>query len=452
MTEHEIAGIVPESIAEELGIEVGDRLIEINSKEIKDIFDYYFLVEDEYLELTILKPNNEEWVFEIEKDYSEDLGIKFQDDLMDKYKSCRNKCIFCFIDQMPKGMRNTLYFKDDDSRLSFLKGNYITLTNMKEEDIVRIIKYKMSPINISVHTTNEVLRVKMLKNKNAGKVLEYMQRLIDEGITLNGQIVLCKGVNDGDELVRTLHDLYKFVPTMQSVSVVPVGISKYRDGLHEMKPFTKEDAKEVIKTIEEVQNKAYEAHGTHFVHASDEFYILADEEVPHEDRYDDYLQFENGVGMLRLLINQFKEYTEKLEGDQALKKRISLATSKLPLPYIKESIALLNEKYPNVKVDVHEIINHFFGERITVSGLLTGGDIIKQLKGKDLGDYLILPNNLLKADTDILLDDLKIHDIEKALNVKIILAESDGKHLIHSILYGNEGLAPEAERTFRAYE
>ncbi|WP_105619582.1 DUF512 domain-containing protein [Vallitalea okinawensis] len=434
MTEHIITKVVKGSIAEELEIEAGDRLLSINGKEIKDVFDYYFFIEEEYIEVSFLKPNGEEWIFEIEKDYNEDLGIKFEADLMDNYKSCRNKCIFCFIDQMPKGMRKTLYFKDDDSRLSFLKGNYITLTNMKEDDIQRIIKYRMSPINVSVHTTNPELRKKMLNNKFAGQVLEYIQRLADAGITLNGQIVLCKGVNDGEELNRSIRELSDFIPHMQSVSVVPVGISKYREGLYNLEPFSKDDAIAVVDLIESWQKKISEETGKHFIHASDEFYILSERPIPEEERYDGYLQLENGVGMVRLFMDEFESSFKKLKSNTEISKKLTIATSLLPLSIINHCASQLKEKFPNVDLKVIGIKNKFFGDRITVSGLLTGSDIIEQLKGIDLGDELLLPSNLLKAEEEILLDDITVKEIEDELKTSVRIVETSGKDLIEAIL------------------
>lgn len=431
---HKIKQVNQGSIAEELGIESGDILVKINEKHIEDILDYYFLIEDEYIEVEILKENNESWILEIDKEYNEDLGIVFEDEFLSKYKSCSNKCIFCFIDQLPKGMRKTMYFKDDDSRLSFLRGNYITFTNMKDVDVDRIISYHMSPINISIHTTNPSLRIKMLKNKNAGKILEYLKKLYDAKIHMNGQIVLCKGINDGKELDRTISDLSKFLPLLQSVSVVPVGISNYREGLYHLEPFRDEDAKNVLEIIHKWQEKIKETYGKNFIHASDEFYIVANEKLPKEENYDGYLQFENGVGMMRLLIDEFYDILNNEELNSNISKEISLATAILPSAYIKKLLDDLKVKFPNININMYTIKNDFFGENITVSGLLTGGDIIKQLKGKDLGEYLILPSNLLKDDEAILLDDIKITDIENELKVKIRLSKSSGKDLIDCII------------------
>ena len=305
--EHVVKKVEKDSIAWEMEIEPGDVLLKINDEEIEDIFDYQYLIQDEYIEVLIKKQDGEEWLLEIDKDEQEDLGIEFENGLMDEYRSCHNKCIFCFIDQMPPGMRDTLYFKDDDSRLSFLQGNYVTLTNMSDKDVERIIKYHLAPINISFQTMNPELRCKMLHNRFAGEALKKVQLFYDAGIEMNGQIVLCKGVNDKHELEYSIEQLIQYHPYLQSVSVVPVGLSKYRDGLYPLEPFTKEDAKEVLETIHKWQNTMYEQYGTHFIHASDEWYLLAEEELPKEERYDGYLQLENGVGMLTLLKNEFAQ-------------------------------------------------------------------------------------------------------------------------------------------------
>ncbi|WP_334159589.1 DUF512 domain-containing protein, partial [Muricomes intestini] len=298
---HVVSLVQPGSIGDEMGIEPGDILLEINGHEILDVFDYHYYVDDENIVVLIEKPNGEQWELEIDKDEEEGLGLEFGQSLMDEYRSCRNKCMFCFIDQMPAGMRDTLYFKDDDSRLSFLQGNYITLTNMSDHDVERIVKYHLEPINISFQTTNPALRCKMLHNRFAGDALKKVDILYRGGIEMNGQIVLCKGVNDKEELERTIRDLTGYLPFLKSVSVVPVGLSKFRDGLYPLEPFTKEDAKEVLQLIGRWQDKIYEEYGIHFIHAGDEWYILAEEEVPEEGSYDGYLQLENGVGMLRLL-------------------------------------------------------------------------------------------------------------------------------------------------------
>ena len=430
---HIIKNVLPGSIAEELEISAGDKLLAINDQEIEDVFDYHFLANEEYLTVLIEKPDGEQWELEIEKEYEEDLGIEFEQGLMDEYRSCRNKCIFCFIDQMPKDMRETLYFKDDDSRLSFLQGNYVTLTNMSDHDIDRIVRYHLEPINVSFQTTNPELRCKMLHNRFAGEALKKVDRLYEGGITMNGQIVLCKGINDGEELERSIRDLMKYAPQLQSVSVVPVGLSKYRDGLYPLLPFTKEDAKEVLHIIHKWQKKAYEEFGIHFIHGGDEWYILAEEELPKEECYDGYLQLENGVGMLRLLTNEFEEGYERLNGDER-DREVSIATGFLAYPYIQRMADRIMEKYPKSKLHVYGIRNDFFGELITVSGLITGQDLIGQLKGKALGEKLLLPCNMLRIEEQDFLDDVTLQDVKDALQVPVDIVKSSGQDFIDAVL------------------
>lgn len=430
---HIIKCVEKGSIAEELGITSGDILISINDTRPKDIFDYEFLIHDCEITVIIRKPDGEEWELEIEKDFSEDLGIGFEEGLMDSYNSCRNKCMFCFIDQMPKGMRETLYFKDDDARLSYLQGNYITLTNLKDEDIDRIILYKLAPINISVHTTNKELRARMLKNRFAGDALEKIQKLYENGIEMNSQIVCCKGYNDGKELERTIKDLFDYMPYMLSLSIVPVGLTKFREGLAPLEKFEKDDAREVLDIIHKYQAQFLEQSGTRFVHASDEWYLIAELPIPDAEVYEGYGQIENGVGMIRSLIDEFEEYYDTLKGNDR-KKTVSIATGKLAAPTIKDLTSKLVQKFPNVKVHVYTIINDFFGPDITVAGLLTGQDIMKQLKGKELGEYLILPSALLRSGEEVLLDDYTLTDLEKTLGTKIRIVQSDGKSLIDTII------------------
>jgi putative radical SAM enzyme (TIGR03279 family) len=432
--EHIIDRIIPGSIAEELDIAPGDILCSVNGKEIGDVFDYHYLIHDEYLLVLIRKPDGEEWELEIEKDYDEDLGIEFENGLMDDYRSCSNKCIFCFIDQMPKGMRDTLYFKDDDSRLSFLQGNYVTLTNMSDHDLDRIIAYKLAPINISVQTTNPALRCMMLHNRFAGDALKKIDKLYQAGIEMNGQIVLCKGVNDGAELERSIRDLTKYLPYMESVSVVPVGLSKFREGLYPLEPFTKEDAIAVLDLIDRWQQVCMESHGTHFIHASDEWYLLAERELPPEEQYDGYLQLENGVGMLRLLNDEFHEALNDACKNNTVTDTephaISLATGLLAAPFIKKLAAEFMEHFPQYDIRVYPIRNDFFGERITVSGLLTGQDLVAQLTGQMLGERLLLPCNMFKSGEEILLDDMTRAELEKTLQVQVCIVKSSGQDLL----------------------
>ncbi|RGU90688.1 DUF512 domain-containing protein [Clostridium sp. AF15-17LB] len=431
--EHVIKEIVPGSIAQEMGIEPGDRLLSINDTIIEDVFDYHYCVNEEELVLLIEKPDGEEWELEIEKDYEEDLGIEFEQGLMDEYRSCRNKCMFCFIDQMPGGMRETLYFKDDDSRLSFLQGNYITLTNMNDHDIERIITYHLEPINISFHTTNPELRCKMLHNRFAGDALGKVDRLYEGGITMNGQIVLCKGINDGEELERSIRDMSRYLPHLQSVSVVPVGLTRYRDGLYPLEPFTKEDAREVLETIHRWQDRLYEEYGLHFIHAGDEWYVLAGQDMPEEERYDGYLQLENGVGMLRLLEDEFEAAYTELEGD-GQEREVSVATGYLAEPYIRKMAERLMEKYPGTTVHVYPIRNDFFGELITVSGLITGQDLMSQLKGKELGGRLLLPCNMFRSEEEVFLDDVTLDELKETLQVQADIVKSSGRDFIEAII------------------
>ncbi|MCI8949992.1 MAG: DUF512 domain-containing protein [Lachnospiraceae bacterium] len=441
---HKITAIEPGSIAEELELEPGDLVVTINGHEIEDIFDYEYYVDSPSMLMVVNKANGEEWELDIEHDY-EDLGITFENGLMSEYRSCSNQCIFCFIDQMPPGMRETLYFKDDDSRLSFLQGNYITLTNMKKKDIDRIIRFHLSPINISVHTTNPDLRCSMLHNRFAGQVLAMIDRLWEAKTPMNGQIVLCKGINDGEELERTIRDLTKYIPYMESVSVVPVGLTKFREGLFPLEPFTGEDARKVISQIEQWQKRLYPEFGTHFIHASDEFYLLAGLPLPEADRYDGYLQLENGVGMLRLFQEEILDALNKAESYQThetdrddkceIEEEISIATGFSAYESLKTYIGWVSERFPNRKIHLYPIKNEFFGHQITVTGLLTGQDLMKQLKGKTLGTRLLLSANMFRSGEDVLLDDITKADLENALQVPVNIVKSSGYDFINALLF-----------------
>ncbi|MGI6041467.1 MAG: DUF512 domain-containing protein [Candidatus Alectryocaccobium sp.] len=437
-TAKKIISVEPNSIAEEMEIEPGDELVSINGEEINDIFDYMFLTENTYLEVVIRKPDKEEWLLEIEKDEDEELGLDFDTGIMDDYKSCHNKCIFCFIDQMPPGMRDTLYFKDDDSRLSFLQGNYVTLTNMSEKDIGRIIKYHMSPLNVSFQAMNPEVRCKMLHNRFAGDILEKARMLADGGIEMNGQIVLCKGVNDGDELEYSLSVLETLYPALKSVSVVPVGLTKFRDGLFPLEPFETEESREVLDLIGKHQKRMREKYGVNFVYASDEWYMQAGYELPSEEYYDGYPQLENGVGMMRLLDTEVNEYLSGISGDDRAR-TVSIATGVLPGSFIKELAGCVMEKFPNININVYPIINEFFGEHITVSGLITGTDLMKQLEGKELGERLLLPVNMMRAGEKVFLDDYTIEDVEKHLDTKIEIVDSSGEAFCRAVT-GDEAI------------
>ena len=432
---HKICGIVPDSIMSSFDINPGDFLIKINDEFISDIFDYQYACEDSDLIVSIENSDGETVDINIHKNDDDDLGLIFENGFMDDYRSCCNKCIFCFIDQNPPGMRETIYFKDDDSRLSFLQGNYVTLTNMSDHDIERIIKFNLSPINISFQTTNPELRCKMLNNRFAGEALKKVDKLYEAGITMNGQIVLCKGVNDGEELDRTISDLSKYLPYLESVSVVPVGLTDYREGLYELEPFNKEDAIKVLDTVHNWQDKLYAEYNLHFIHASDEFYLLAGYDLPSEETYDGYLQIENGVGMLRSFTEEFNDAISSMKLKRLFVKNhtVSLVTGLLAYDTIKASADKLMELIPKLTINVYPIVNHFFGEKITVSGLLTGTDIIDQLQGKELGEKLFLPENLLRAGEDVMLDDVHICDLERTLQVKTDIVKSSGWNFVHTI-------------------
>lgn len=440
---HKIGAVDPGSIAEALELEPGDCVLSIDGHELEDIFDYEYYINSEAIVMEVRKADGEEWELEIENGY-EDLGITFENGLMSEYRSCRNKCVFCFIDQMPPGMRETLYFKDDDTRLSFLQGNYVTLTNLSDYDVERIIKFKLAPINISVQTTNPELRCEMLHNRFAGQALKRIDELYKAGVPMNGQIVLCKGLNDGEELERTIRDLSKYLPYMESVSVVPVGLSKFRDGLYPLKPIEREDAAKTIDLIERWQKKLYEEHGTHFIHASDEFYILAGRPLPEEERYDGYIQLENGVGMLRLLEEEVESALQELQGD-GVEEEISIATGQLAAPFIERHVNSVRRKYPNCTIHVYPIRNHFFGEQITVAGLVTGQDLIGQLKDKRLGSRLLLPECMFRSGEEVFLDDITRGELQKALQVKVDIVKSSGQDFVQAVLHPVEEGSPSYE-------
>lgn len=426
-----------DSIAEELEIEVGDILISINDKEINDVFDYRYLINDEFLEIEIEKSSRggERWVLEVEKDEYEDLGIVFESGLMDNQKSCTNKCIFCFIDQLPSGMRETLYFKDDDSRLSFLQGNYVTLTNMKEEDLERIIFYHLSPINVSVHTTNLELRKELLKNKNADKVVDYISKIVDAGIQLNFQIVLVPGVNDGKELEKTIEDLSKFMPNAESLSVVPVGVTKFRDGLCDIKPITKEYANDCIDIVEKWQNIFREKYGTAFAYISDEFYVVAEKDIPTYESYETFPQIENGVGMIASLEYDV-EMALKENTFEFTKGKVGIVTGEISYNFIVGLVEKIKQKYKEIDIDVIKVENNFFGRTITVSGLLTGADIIGTIKQTNCNyDKIIIPKNCLRDGDIVFLDDLTIDDAEKQTGIDFVsINETDGFRFVQEVI------------------
>ena len=423
------------SYAQKAGILPDDIIISVCGEEVNDVLDYRFYITGDEITLCIHR-GAELFDVTIKKGEYDDIGLEFSTYLMDEKRTCKNKCMFCFIDQMPKGCRETLYFKDDDSRLSFLQGNYITCTNLSDRDIDRIIKMHMSPINISVHTTNPDLRVKMMKNKNAGKILDIMRRFKNGGITMNGQIVLCKNTNDGNELERSMRELEELAPELTSVSVVPCGLTDHREGLPLIEPFTKEDAKAVIAQVEKMAEKCLQKHGSRIFFASDEFYITADIPHPNEEYYEGYPQLENGVGMITSLLTEFEYELEYIsEYDLEKKRTLSVATGKAAYPYIKKCCDEIMKRAKNTSVTVYCIENTFFGKNITVAGLLTGADITCQLKDKPLGDVLLIPSVTLRHEGDMFLDSMTITDAERILNVKLSPVISDGAELVRSILY-----------------
>ncbi len=437
----EITSVQTGSLAAKCGILPFDILISIDGNVINDVLDYRFYLAEKNIRLT-LKRENAEYSVRIEKDEYEDIGLEFERPLMDKKHSCENKCVFCFIDQLPRGMRKTLYFKDDDSRLSFLHGNYITLTNLSDGDIDRIIKMHISPVNISVHTTNPALREKMMHNKRAGEVLSYLKRLSDSGISLCTQIVLCRGLNDGEELKRTMRDLAELSPSLVSCSVVPAGLTKFREKLYPLSPFTREEAAAVIDTVEGFGEECLSKYGSRLFFCSDEFYLRAERSLHDEDFYEGYSQLENGVGMLTSLTTEVndeldfcEEYIEEFRTEYPEGRSVSIATGAAAFGTVSElsrKIALKTDGL--LHISVYKVINSFFGESITVSGLLTGRDMLSQLMGKQLGDELLIPANTLKADEDIFLDDMTPKELSEALKIKVTPSEDSGEGFIRSVL------------------
>ena len=430
-----IVGVEPRSSAEKRGIRKGDTLISINGNEINDVLDYRFYLTERQISLLLVGAEGE-YTVDIKKGEYDDIGLEFETPLMDKKHTCRNGCIFCFIDQNPEGLRESLYFKDDDSRLSFIHGNYITLTNMTDKDIARIVKMRFSPINISVHTTNPSLRVKMMKNKRAGEVLSYLKTLKDAGISMCGQIVLCRGINDGEELRRSISDLYEYYPEMTSLAVVPAGLTKYRDKLYPLSDFTPEEAGEVIDLINSFGDKFKREKGERFVFAADEFYLKAGREIPDADYYEDYPQLENGVGMLRSLADEFKMCAddERSDGVNSRARSVSLATGVAAYPTVVRLVEGLKTFCPNLNVKIYKIVNNFYGESITVTGLLTGKDIYEQLKDKELFDELLIPKNALRQGEETFLCDMTVSELSEKLRVPVTPSGDDGYELCLKIL------------------
>ncbi len=431
-----ITGVLHRSLAERAGIAAGDELISIDNNEICDVLDYRFYLAERKITLLINR-GGEELSVKISKGEYDDIGLEFETPLMDKKHTCKNGCIFCFIDQNPEGLRESLYFKDDDSRLSFIHGNYITLTNMTDRDVARIVKMKFSPINISIHTTNPELRVKMMKNKHSGEVLRYLDDFRAAGLRMCGQIVLCRGINDGDELRRTLTDLLSYYPYMSSVAVVPAGLTKFRDKLYPLTDFTPDEASAVIDIINELGDSHKARHGERLFFAADEFYLKSGRELPETEYYEDYPQIENGVGMLRSLIDEYTaELSDIMEyGDSAARPRaVSIATGVAAYPTVLSLTEGLCRACPWLSVNVYEIKNEFFGESITVSGLLTGRDMYEQLKDKELCSELLIPKNALRHGDEVFLCDMTVSELSSKLGVPVRAIESDGYELLHAIL------------------
>ena len=424
------------SHADKAGIKKGETLLSINSNEIVDVLDYRFYQVNRKLTLEVEDENKNVRTVEMTKGEYEEIGLEFETYLMDKQHSCRNKCIFCFIDQLPKGMRESLYFKDDDSRLSFLFGNYITLTNITEHEIDRIIKMHISPINVSVHTTNPELRCKMMNNRFAGDTLKYLKRFADAGITLNCQIVSCPGINDGDELVRTLTDLENLGVNM--TAIVPVGLTRYRENLYPLVPYNKETAGQTIDIIEKMGDECVKKHGRRIFFPGDEFYLLAEREIPSPEFYEDFSALEDGIGMIAYLTDDVGWKLEELDADESLCHKVTIACGEGVFPYMKRIMSMINEKFPNITINTRAIKNNFFGGGVNVSGLVTGGDLIDQLRGDDLGDRLIIPSSMLRFENDLFLDDVSTDAVERELGVTLVPVNNNGNDLVEAVIAGKD--------------
>ncbi len=431
-----IANVIGGSRADKAGLLAGDVLISINKKQINDVLDYRFYLADTRVVLLVERDGRQKR-FKIRKEEYDDIGLDFETPLMDKKHSCENKCVFCFIDQLPKGMRKSLYFKDDDSRLSFLHGNYITLTNLRDSDIQRIIDMHISPVNISVHTTNPELRVRMMHNKRAGEVLSYLRRLADAGISICAQIVLCKGLNDGEELARSMRELAELSPMLVSTSVVPAGLTKFRGGLYSLEPFTPEECAETVRQIESFGDECLRTYSKRLFFPSDELYLRAGLPLPDDSFYEDYSQIENGVGMLTDMQTAVKyelEDIHKYAPHRSISRTVSMATGYAAAEHMRSLAAVLEAYFTGLHINIYPIKNNFFGEQITVSGLLTATDIIEQLRDKPLGEVLLIPASTLRAEGDVLLDDLSPEDISSALGVPVVPSQTDAEKFIMGIL------------------
>ncbi len=429
-----ITGVLPRSRGAKKGIQPGDILLEINGHPINDVLDYRFRLAEETV---VLKLHRGAELLEvtIRKDEYDDIGLEFATPLMDKKHRCENGCIFCFIDQNPKGMRDAIYFKDDDSRLSFLHGNYITLTNLHEEDIDRILEMHISPVNVSVHTTNPALRVQMMKNKRSGEVLAYLRRLADAGTKLRGQIVLCRGINDGEELTRSMNDLFAFYPAMDSVSIVPAGLTGYREGLYPLEPFTPEECRDIIRQVEAFGDRCLAETGERIFYASDEFYSKGGVPLPDGAYYGEYAQLENGVGMISSFTDEFHALLKMLEPEElARENHVSIATGEAAAGMIESLVAAAKEHCPNLHCQVYTVKNHFFGGQVTVTGLLTGTDLAEQLAGQALGERLLLSRTTLRSEGDLFLCGMTPEELSDKLGVEICFIDQDGGAFLEGLL------------------
>ena len=431
-----IVSVCPGSIAEAEGILPGDKLISVNGHPIRDVLDYRFYLAERAVSLE-LERQGENITVKFRKQEYDDIGLEFETPLMDRKRSCANKCVFCFVDQLPPGMRETLYFKDDDDRLSFLHGNYVTLTNLNDRDVERLITMHISPINVSVHTTNPELRVKMMGNRRAGKVLSYLDRFAEAGIDLCTQIVLCKGLNDGEELDRSMRDLAKLYPSLRSCAIVPVGLTRYREGLCPLQMFDAAESAAVIEQVNRFGDACKQKYGTRLFYCADELYVKAGLPLPDEDYYEDYSQIQNGVGMLTSMATEFGFAMEDLsESLSAFRppRTVSIVTGVAAFDLIDRMAKQMEQCVPGLTVHVYRIINHFFGETVTVAGLLTGQDVAAQLQGQPLGDELLYPETMLRADGAVFLDDMTPEELSAKLGVPVRACPGDGDAFVHAVL------------------
>lgn len=417
-----IAKVFPGSIAHQLGVAPGDRIVRINGRPVRDIIDYRYLCDNEKLNILLVKPGGENWLLDIEKNYEDRLGVEFGPGELGRIMRCRNRCIFCFLDQMPKGLRSTLYFNDDDYRLSFTQGNFVTLTNVGRRDFLRIAEQRLSPLYVSVHAANPALRVKMLNNPRAGKIMEQLGYLARAGIQVHAQAVLCPGINDGPELARTIGELFGLWPAVRSLAVVPVGLTRYRDNLYPLRPYNKEEARQVLAVVEKWQRACKKRAGHPFVFAADEFYFLAGEAVPARKDYAGFPQVENGVGLTRLFLDEWARAARKLPPRLAAPRKVTLATGRLGERVLKPVVERLNQ-VENLYVQLVGIENSFFGEKVTVAGLLTAKDLLSALAGRDLGELLVIPSVMLREEDDLFLDDVPLAEFARRLGVPVAKAK-----------------------------